>query len=499
MKIASIVFIILLFGVLPAQSQPIPFSTLPPCDFTSQSDITGLRVGAIIMDMATGEGCGENIDETFAVASVPKIFVAGAFLEAVAQGRFSFETEITFSYNYLMGGSNTCLTANDVNTRMTLGYVSDMMIACSDNSATWILMDLLGREAVQAYINRLGIPGIGPVIPYSEVDWLKLQFLDDRWQHVPIDVASRFYRTRNPNEVVPQYFSEAPRYSREELIEANAAYFATYNYNTATPRAIAQYFIKLQNDLGNPNSHQGQVAWWLMNTMLLTQRLYSTQAIPGTVFVGAKNGFDWGLVAEVSTFYTNLNTRRPQALAIIFTQQSLDTTENIQPPSGRDNGPLNRYLHQLSPQISRMLYPNFTTPPMVESPDLSPVMLSPYNMIEACWNTYEAKGENDFTAFSELQRCWNSLPVIDRITINDPFGIAFIMYNLNGQDTRLTFLTIAPDGSQYAYQRDVQLQQNAAVYWQRELDMTGTWRIEVYRNLEKIYLWYVTVMPEDTP
>lgn len=497
MKIALIAFILLLFTLGPAQSQPIPFSTLPPCDFAAESDIEGLEVGALIINMTTGEGCGENIDETFAVASVPKIFVAGAFLEAVAQGRFSFETEITFTYNYLMGGTNTCLTPGDVNTSMTLGYLSDMMIACSDNSATWILMDLLGRDAVQAYINRLGIPGIGPVIPYSEVDWLKLQFLDARWQDVPIDVASRFYRTRNPHELVPQYFSEAPRYSREELIQANAAYFATYNYNTATPRAIAQYFLKLQNDLGNRTSQQGQVAWWLLNTMLLTQRLYSTQAIPGTVFVGAKNGFDWGLVAEVSTFYTNLESRRPQAIAILFTQQDLEADTEIQPPSGRDNGPLNRYLHQLSPRISRMLYPDFVTPPMVESPDLSPVMLSPYQMIEDCWNRYEALGDNDFWAFSQLQTCWNSLPVIDQIALGDPFGIAFIMYNLNGADTRLTFLTIAPNGAQYAYQRDVQLQQNAAVFWQRNLDMEGTWRIEVYRNLQKIYVWYVTVTPAE--
>ncbi|MAS35449.1 MAG: hypothetical protein CL610_15670 [Anaerolineaceae bacterium] len=460
---------------------------LPSCQFTNKVNIDGLRVGAVLLNMETGQGCVENLDTAFPIASIPKVFIVGAFLEKVAQNEASFQAVVRFTDNYLMGDSNACLTENRIGETITLGYLSDIMISCSDNAATWILMDVLGWQTVQGYINRLGIDGIGPVIPYSEVDRLKLAILDERWAHVPRTLAAQFYRRRRTDQLVPAFFDEIPRYTRAELAAANAKYLAQYDYNTATPRAVAEYLLKLRDDLEQPGTTQAQIAWWLFNTMLLTQRQYSVQAAPGTLFVGAKNGSDYGIWAEVNVLYSSLETRIPQAMIIVFLQQTDFDDSDLQLPWYRE-GILNTLLRSLSPQILARIYPEYERPDTGSISGEPFIVFSNRAFIENCWDWYVV---SNFEALDRLASCWRALQEVNQLSVGEELGFGLILYDLNQQDTRLSFIYTEPNGEQFSYQSSVLSQEDAPAYWFRELDAIGTWRIDIYQDLHHIYSWLV--------
>ncbi|MCA9915665.1 MAG: hypothetical protein KC496_20060, partial [Anaerolineae bacterium] len=59
----------------------IDLDSLPDCGFTARSGIPNMNVGAVVINFETGVGCVENLDRTFQIASVPKLFIAGAFYE----------------------------------------------------------------------------------------------------------------------------------------------------------------------------------------------------------------------------------------------------------------------------------------------------------------------------------------------------------------------------------------------------------------------------------
>ncbi|MFW5771778.1 MAG: serine hydrolase, partial [Phototrophicaceae bacterium] len=370
-----------------AQSDVTILDALPGCGFTeAYDDISGLQVGAVIYNFETGEGCVENLDTTFPVASVPKVFVSAAYQQMVVQGMLSPQQTIRFSEDYLMGGGGDCLNDGDLGRDISLRELNEIMITCSDNAATWMLMDLMGWDYVDYYVDSIGLTSVGPVVPYAEVDRAKLAIIDPLWSQVPAAFASRFMRRRQ-TEGLDTYFSTAPRFSGRQYREASQIYFDTYDYNTATPRDIARFFARLRDDYRNDFGANGQIAASVINTMLETQRQYSTQAFPGTVYVGSKNGFDTGLVAEVNFTLHSLAgfDRTPAAMAIIFTRQTNLLVENVQQPR-QSEGVLNQLLRDLSPRIVDILYPDFTPPPVTPNWSLNTVHIGLPEAVNNCWS-----------------------------------------------------------------------------------------------------------------
>jgi hypothetical protein len=472
-----------------AQSTNINLNTLSTCNYLETASIDGLHVGAVVVNLESGIGCAEHLDDPFPVASIGKLFVLGAYLELVALGRSSFDDTIVFTRDYWMGGRNACLSDNDIGRSLTLGFLSEIMISCSDNPATWMLMDSIGWETVQNYINRLGIDGISPVIPYSEVDRLKLRFVDERWANVPRAMASRFYRQQRTEGLVPTFFDETPEYILQEIVEANESYFETYDFNQITPRAMANYFIKLRNDMELVGTTEWQVAYWFFNTLMLTQRQYSAQSIPGTVYVGAKNGTDFGLKAEVNVMFSSFVTRIPQSIAIIFAHQDDFSSPDLQPPNNR-TGVINDFVLELAPRIGRILYPDFVPPEVVNSTIMNLITVQPESLIERCWIAFQS---TNFEAKEDLESCWRSLPKPDSLTTAEDIGLGMVLYNLFELDTRLSLIFTAPSGQQFSYQHYIFFEEDARVFWYHPVDSRGVWQVDVYLNLQHVFTQQVLV------
>lgn len=477
----------------PTNPASISLDALPPCDFGADSAVPDLVVGAVVLDFETGFGCAQNLDQSFPIASVPKLFVSAAYHDQVVRGYLSPAATMRFDDSYLMGGSGDCLTDADLGRDVALSELEQIMIDCSDNAATWMLMDRLSWGAVNFYVDGLGIPGIGEVVPYALVDQMKLASIDPRWWDVPTAMASRYMRRRQ-TDGLDAYFDTIPDYSREQMRQANQTYFDTSTYNTATPRAMADFLILMRERLlGDPFSPEAQVAARLFSTMLLTPRLYSAQSLPGTVYVGAKNGFDTGLVAEVNVVLDDLANynRTPHAIALIFTRQTDVTGSDVQRPR-QTEGPLNRLLRDLSPLVRDLLYPGYTVPPVEPLWSLGLLRFGSEDAINACWRDYRLS-DYDESLVDAFSGCLASLPQQPAVRAGEDLYLGLVMTGLRYEDTRLTLIYTAPDGQVRSYQTRAQLRDRVGVNWYHPVDQAGIWTVDVYVNLTRAGSYSVQV------
>lgn len=459
----------------------------PDCEFDNTEADAGLQLGIVAINMDNRLGCVQNFDTTFNVASVPKVFIAAAYYNGLIEGTYSVSGSIQFTRNYWMAGSNDCLREEDIGTTYTYNELIEFMINCSDNAATWMLMDALGWQRVNAYVQSLGIDGIGEVIPYSEVDRLKLAFLDETWSSVPAGIASRFYR-RGLTAGLLDYFDEIPnRPSRTEFIRINQRYFDDYSYNTVTPRALANFFLQMRDNLINGTAESAFIANNVFNVMLFTQRQYSVQALPGTTYIGSKNGFDRGLLAEVNILFDDLEQRIPSGIVLVFGQyESLsDGVNNAQLPN-RFGDALNDLFFALSPSIRDTLYPNLQEAPARRNFMVSTIIFNEQSTIQTCWNPFFASDFDPSLVFT-VDNCFSGIRPRLTYPVDENLAFGMTLQSLNFQDTRFTFIYTAPDNRQFSYQIDRSNVTASAIYWFHPLDMPGQWQVDIYINLDRVH------------
>jgi hypothetical protein len=465
--------------VRPVQAQALP-ELLLDCGFAATAP-EGMRVGAMLVNLTNGAGCMENPDTVFHTASVSKIFIAAAYFEAEAQGRFQPDNGMQFTREYWMGGRSDCLAEEQIGIRYTYRELVYLMITCSDNAATWMVMDALGWDQVDAYVARLGIEGIGQVIPYSEVDRLKLTVLDERWADVPAAIASRFYR-QGMTADLSAYFDRIPaRPQRDEFTRSNAAYFESYTFNTLTPRALAQFFVKLRDDRIGADPDAAFVAEQVFQVLLGTQRQYSTQALPGMILVGSKNGFDRGLLAEAALLFSTMPPRVPTGIAILFTQYVPLTDQNSEFPTS-ENSTLRRWMLEQTGLIASRLYPGAQNPRPQTNTLLTSAAINDATQIDSCWLAYRQSGFDSGQVFP-LEQCLQRLPPRITYPVDTNITMGLVMRGVSGADTYVTIVFTAPDNRRYSYQIVRQSASSYALYWFHPVELAGQWQVDVFVNL----------------
>lgn len=118
---------------------------------------------------ASNDSCAPVLDEgaieTMPIGSIFKLYVLGAVVEAVDAGDVTWDAEVTIddALDSLPSGS----TQNDEpGTTRTVRDLAEVMIAESDNTATDHLIDLVGREAVEAVLVPMGNDAIEQNTPF---------------------------------------------------------------------------------------------------------------------------------------------------------------------------------------------------------------------------------------------------------------------------------------------------------------------------------------------
>ncbi len=90
-------------------------------------------------------------------ASMIKLFVMATVMQQVKEGKLSLDDKLRVDEDDVVGGAGVITWYND-GEQMTLRYLLTVMITDSDNTATNILIDRVGMDAINRYIAVHGYP-----------------------------------------------------------------------------------------------------------------------------------------------------------------------------------------------------------------------------------------------------------------------------------------------------------------------------------------------------
>ena len=114
-------------------------------------------MGVALLDLTDGHKYLLHANDVFAQASSIKICVLAELYRQAQQGKLKLTDMYTVNAADLVQDSDIIGGLTPGVTKITLRDLATMMVAVSDNSATNVLIDRVGMEKVNAWLNSLGL------------------------------------------------------------------------------------------------------------------------------------------------------------------------------------------------------------------------------------------------------------------------------------------------------------------------------------------------------
>jgi beta-lactamase class A len=112
-------------------------------------------IGYAIQDLTSGDRIGHLDRETFPTASTIKLAIAYELFKQVDEGRIRLDQAVRLSREQAVGGSGVLVHLGTPT--LSIRDYATLMIIVSDNTATNVLIDLLGMERVTGRMHGLGL------------------------------------------------------------------------------------------------------------------------------------------------------------------------------------------------------------------------------------------------------------------------------------------------------------------------------------------------------
>ena len=179
---------------------------------------------SVFVDDLQGHTVERGADEEFETASVIKAFLLAALYLQAERGKADLSAEIEYEASQFVDGSGM-LRALGVGARLKVKDTATMMIICSDNIATNMLIDYLGLDTINACIRELG------------------------FAHTVLHNALHFDRYRQLGTTTPRdYASLLAQMARGTLVSKAAsvemlAILRQQHYNTMLTKDFPQYYL----------------------------------------------------------------------------------------------------------------------------------------------------------------------------------------------------------------------------------------------------------------
>ncbi|ANM28396.1 hypothetical protein ABI59_00280 [Acidobacteria bacterium Mor1] len=136
-----------------------PAPTLDPAlaqRFAEMEQAVGGRLGACVLDTASGQAVGHRIGERFGMCSTFKVLLAGLVLRAAGEGTLDLERFVAYDEDDLVPYAPVT-TENLPNGGMTIGALAEAAQRTSDNvAANLLIRELGGPDAFTALMRELG-------------------------------------------------------------------------------------------------------------------------------------------------------------------------------------------------------------------------------------------------------------------------------------------------------------------------------------------------------
>lgn len=128
----------------------------------------GPRIGVYVRNLADGSSLSFHAGQTWYLASTVKVPVAIAVLRGVARGAYTLDTPVTLRADDYVDGAGTT-NHQAVGAALPIRDLLEQMIVYSDNTATDMLIGLVGLEQVNAVTAEVAPAGFGPITRLAEV------------------------------------------------------------------------------------------------------------------------------------------------------------------------------------------------------------------------------------------------------------------------------------------------------------------------------------------
>jgi beta-lactamase class A len=123
------------------------------------ADATGGIVGVAATHLLSGRHIGYREDELFPTASVIKLPLLVTLYEDAIAGRIDLSERVTYREDTKVAGSGVLQFLDD-GLNPTLRDLAVLMMSVSDNTATDLLFDRVGKSRIEATMGRLGLESI---------------------------------------------------------------------------------------------------------------------------------------------------------------------------------------------------------------------------------------------------------------------------------------------------------------------------------------------------
>lgn len=166
------------------------------------------RIGVYVEHIETGVAAGVDADTPYGMASTYKVPILVEMMARVESGEISLDqpVDLTESDQHIGSGLLSALWAPGLT--LSLKNLATMMIILSDNSATDMLIDRLGADAITARMRTLGLDGI-------RVDRTTLELILDYngIDYAPVEEATleEILEFRRGQRLPPEQVAEARR------------------------------------------------------------------------------------------------------------------------------------------------------------------------------------------------------------------------------------------------------------------------------------------------
>lgn len=237
-KFLSTLTFLFLLANAPTMAQP---NTAPkkPTDVATQrlydeleriSSLAKGKVGICALHLESGKQIGLNLQEKFPMASTVKVGIAVQLFTLIEKGQLSLTTMTELQPSDLHPGSGTLETLfAKPGVQLSVQNLLELMMVISDNSATDILLRLVGgTDAVQKRVKALGINGMS-------VDRTIIQLIADL-EGVTLPP---------PNQWTLGFFAKLDSATTPEMKRAAAIKIKNDPRDTSTPEAMVNLLTQI--------------------------------------------------------------------------------------------------------------------------------------------------------------------------------------------------------------------------------------------------------------
>jgi beta-lactamase class A len=257
-----------------AAAQPFTSPTPAPWSLRLAADLPAVdarhdaEVGVYVRDLNSDAFVSYKADKSWYIASMVKVPVAIAVLRGIDAGAFTLDTTLRLrASDYVDGGGSTI--SHPLATALPIRYLMEQMIIHSDNTASDMLIDLVGAAEVNATVASLVPQGFGRITALAEVRRQIYGQLTPAARHLggaDLIALNRIRNDRERLELLSQITGvPVADFNRRSLDAAYSAYYAS-GLNSARLDAYAQLLTLLaQGKALGPESTR-----YLLGLMALT-------------------------------------------------------------------------------------------------------------------------------------------------------------------------------------------------------------------------------------